>query len=85
MKKLFMTAVAVPAFTLAGCVSTPTPPDLSQSHPANPQAAQSIYPMASPFLMTETNLAAVKPLPDAAEHTHDASRKPATPHKHDRN
>jgi len=85
MKKLFMTAVAVPAFALAGCVSTPTPPDLSQSHPANPQAAQSSYPLPSPFLMTETNLAAVKPLPGAAEHQHDAPRKPATPHKHDRN
>ena len=85
MKKLFTVALAVVAFGPAGCVSTPTPPDLSQSHPANPQAAQSSYPLPSPFLMTETNLAAVKPLPGAAEHQHDAPRKPATPHKHDRN
>ncbi len=85
MERQFTMALAVVAFGLAGCVSTPTPPDLSQSHPANPQAAQGIYPMASPFLMTETNLAAVKPLPDAAEHRHDAPRKPASPHKHDRN
>ena len=48
------------ALALAGCVSTPSAPDTSGAHPANPQAAQSDYPMPQAWLLNITNKVEVK-------------------------
>ena len=59
------------ALTLAGCVSTPMPPDSSASHPANPQAASSPVPPLQPGLLAITNMVMVKPVTNAPpEHQH---------------
>lgn len=73
--------ISVAALALAGCVGTPTPSELLQLHPANPQAAQGTYPPLTPSLMSATNLVMVTPLPDLPEHAHDAQPKPQTPDK----
>jgi len=56
---------------LAGCASTPMPPDSSASHPANPQAAQSPVAPLQPGLLTITNMVVVQPVTEpASEHQH---------------
>ncbi len=60
---LFLSFVAL---ALAGCASTPPAPDASESHPANPQAAQSGYPPPQPGLLSITNMVEVKPVPELA-------------------
>jgi hypothetical protein len=70
----------------AGCASTPPSPDMSESHPANPQAAQSPVPPFEPTLLAVTNMVMVKPVTEPApEHQHGQDAKPetATPPKHD--
>ena len=54
MKKLFYPILAVIALT--GCVSGTMSSKLSESHPANPAAAEASYPPLAPFLMADTNL-----------------------------
>ena len=82
VKKLFA-LLLVPA--LAGCASTPMPPDSSASHPANAQAAQGIVPPAAPMLMALTNMVMVKPVTEPApehQHGHEAhDTKPKTEEK----
>lgn len=75
--------ISAAALALAGCVSNPAP-DLAQSHPANPEGAQSVYPPHVPFLMTATNLV-MKPLTEPTpEHQHSHEQhgtKPKTEEK----
>ena len=73
------------AIALGGCVSTPPPPDLPASHPANPQAAQSPVPPLQPGLLAITNIVMVKPVTNAPpehQHGHDQHEtKPKTEEK----
>ena len=62
-QKLFLSFVAL---ALAGCASTSPAPDASESHPANPQAAQSDYPLPQPGLLSITNMVEVKPATESA-------------------
>ncbi len=79
------------ALVLVGCVSGTTSSKLPESHPANPAAAQAIYPPLAPFLMADTNLVAMansstkNSSTNAPEHEHHQEAKPEakTPHKHD--
>ena len=72
------------ALGVAGC-ATPIPPDSSDSHPANAQAAQGTVPPPVPMLMNVTNMVMVKPVTDAApEHQHGHEQhetKPKTEEK----
>jgi len=61
---VFMTIFT--ALLVAGCASTMTDIKLSESHPANPGAAQASYPPSTPFLMAGTNLVVTKPLAGTA-------------------
>lgn len=72
--KLFLSFVAL---ALAGCASTPSAPDASESHPANPQAAQSDYPLPQPRLLSITNMVEVKPAtePVPGHEGHDTKPK----------
>ena len=71
MKKQLMVTVPILALAVAGCVSTPLPPDSSASHPANPQAASSPVPPLQPGLLAITNMVMVKPVTNAPpEHQH---------------
>ena len=57
------------ALGVTGCASTPTPPDSSDSHPANAEAAQGAVPPPVPLLMNVTNMVIVKPaIEPAPEH-----------------
>ena len=76
-QKLFLSFVAL---ALAGCASTPQAPDASESHPANPHAAQSDYPLPQPGLLTITNMVEVKPAesatgPEPGHEGHDTKPK----------
>ena len=74
------------ALALTGCVSGTISSNPSGSHPANPDAAQAGYPPLAPFLMADTNLAAMaNSSTNAPEHEHHQEAKPEskTPHKHD--
>lgn len=69
------------ALAVAGCASVP-PPDLSASHPANPQAAEGTVPLTVPILMSVTNMVMTKPItepPPEHQHGHEAHEaKPQT-------
>ena len=68
------------ALAVAGCASTPTPPDSSDSHPANPHAAQGTVPPPVPMLMNVTNMVMVKPVTEPApEHQHGHEQHEAKP------
>ena len=54
------------AVVLAGCASTPPPPDSSASHPANPQAAPSPVPAWQPGILAITNMVMLKPVTESA-------------------
>lgn len=70
------------ALALVGCISTPPMPDAFNSHPANPHAAQSNYPLPQPALLGITNMVMVKPVTDpASEHQHGSGAKPRTEEK----
>jgi len=74
------------ALALTGCVSGTMSSNPSESHPANPDAAQASYPPLAPFLMADTNLVAMpNRTTNAPEHEHHPDAKPesTTPHKHD--
>ena len=59
------------ALGVAGCTSTPLPPDSSDAHPANAHAAPGALPPLVPMLMNATNLVMVKPvIAPAPEHPH---------------
>ena len=76
------------AFALTGCVSGTTSRNLSESHPANPAAAQPTYPPLAPFLMADTNLVVMTSASTNASeggHEHHAKPEAATPHKHEHN
>jgi len=78
--------ILILALVLVGCVSGTTSSKLPESHPANPAAAQAIYPPLAPFLMADTNLVAMaNSSTNAPEHEHHQEAKPEakTPHKHD--
>lgn len=79
------TLTILAAVVLTGCVSTPTPPDSSTSHPANPQAASSPVPPPQAGLLAITNLVMVKPVSEPApEHKHGHEKhdtKPKTEEK----
>ena len=80
MKHKFRFLAPLLALGVAGCASTPTPPDSSDSHPANAHAAQSTVPPPVPMLMNVTNLVMVKPVTEPApEHQHET--KPKTEEK----
>lgn len=84
MKPIYPLTILAAA-ALAGCVSTPTTPDSSTSHPANPQAASSPVPPFQPGLLAVTNLVMVKPVTEPApEHQHGHEKhdtKPMTEEK----
>ena len=71
--------------TVAGCASTPMPPDSSDSHPANAHAAQGTVAPPVPVLMNVTNIVMVKPVTEPApEHQHGHEQhqtKPKTEEK----
>jgi hypothetical protein len=74
------------ALALTGCVRAAMPSKLSESHPANPAAAQPSYSPLAPFLMADTNLVAMtNASTNAPEHEHPQNAKPEStiPHKHD--
>ena len=73
-QELFLSLVAL---ALAGCASMPPAPDVSDSHPANPKAARSDYPLPQPGLLSITNMVEVKPAtePAAGHEGHDAKPK----------
>lgn len=76
------------AFALTGCVSGTTSRNLSESHPANPAAAQATYPPLAPFLMADTNLVVMTPASTNApehEHQHEAKPESETTPKHEHN
>lgn len=70
--------VAVLSLMLAGCVSTPPPPDSSASHPANAQAAEGTLPPPVLRLLNITNLVMVKPVTEAAPQSHQHETTPNT-------
>jgi len=73
------------ALALTGCVSGMMSSNPSESHPANPDAAQASYPPLAPFLMADTNLVAMaNSSTNAPEHEHHQEAKPEskTPQKH---
>jgi hypothetical protein len=79
MKKQFILLFAS-AGLLAGCVNLSSSPPLGDEHPANPNANVSSSEPVKPFLMTATNLSALRledlPKPvDASEHDHGAHAK----------
>jgi PBP1b-binding outer membrane lipoprotein LpoB len=72
--------ICAAALALAGCVSTPAPPVLSASHPANPQAASSPLPPPQPGLLAITNMVIVKPVTGPTpEHHHGHNQHDAKP------
>ena len=77
-------SIALP-LGLAGCASTPAPPDTAANHPANAQAAASPVPPLQPSLLTITNMVMVKPVTEPApehQHGHEAHEaKPGTEEK----
>ena len=77
--------LAFGATVFAGCISTPTQPDSSESHPANPQAAASPIPPLKSGLLTITNLVMATPATNApSEHEHghgEHETKPKTEEK----
>jgi hypothetical protein len=86
MKKPIRAIFIFTTLVLTGCVSAPSDLHLSESHPANPAAAQAAHTSAAPFLMAETNLVIMKPVPTHApehEHDHDANPETGTPPEHD--
>ena len=74
------------ALALTGCMSGTTAMKLSESHPANPAAAQASDPPLTPFLMADTNLVVMTATstnaPEAGHEQH-AKPQPETPHKHE--
>ena len=64
MRPIYLPSLLV-AIALAGCVSTPLPPDSSVSHPANPQADSSPVTPLQPGLLAITNMVMVKPVTNA--------------------
>lgn len=67
------------ALALAGCASV-SPPDSSDSHPANARAAQGHVPPLVPMLMSLTNMVMVKPVTEPApEHQHGHEQHEAKP------
>jgi hypothetical protein len=88
MKKRFIWSVFASVSLLTGCVNLSSSPPLPEDHPASPNAGVSASEAAKPFLMSATNLAALRleDLPkaaDASAHdhsghaTHDAHAVPA--------
>ena len=76
------------AFALTGCVSGTTGMKLSESHPANPAAAQASDPPLAPFLLADTNLVVMTTAStNAPESGHEQHAKPEakTPQKHEHN
>ncbi len=63
------------ALGLAGCMSVPTPPDSSDSHPANAHAAEGVVPPPISMLMSLTNMGTKetvsRPVP---EHQHESTQ-----------
>lgn len=85
LPKPILLTVTLPLL-LAGCASTPPSPDMSESHPANPQAAQSPVPPFEPTLLAVTNMVMIKPVTEPApehQHGHEAKPATATPPKHE--
>ncbi|MEQ2005563.1 MAG: hypothetical protein ABMA26_02095 [Limisphaerales bacterium] len=83
MKPIHALSIFIAA-ALAGCVSTPPPPDSSASHPANPQGTASPVPPMQPDLLTLTNLVMLKPSTNAPlehQHGHGQQAKPKTEEK----
>ena len=79
---LFITLV------LTGCMSGTKGMKLSESHPANPAAAQASDPPLTPFLMADTNLVVMTTAStNAPEGGHEQHAKPEakTPQKHEHN
>jgi hypothetical protein len=79
MKKQFILVVASLGL-VTGCVNLASSPPLAENHPANANADIRGTEPAKPFLMTATNLAALKledlPKPiDASEHDNSAHAK----------
>ena len=80
MKHILKLLAPLLALTVAGCASTPTPPDSSDSHPANARAAQGTVPPPVPMLMNVTNMAMVKTVTEPArEHQHGHELHEAKP------
>ena len=76
------------ALMLTGCMSGTTGMKLSESHPANPAAAEAIYPPLAPFLLADTNLFVMTTTStNAPEGGHEQHAKPETktPQKHEHN
>ena len=79
------------ALMLAGCMSGTSAMKLSESHPANPAAAQAAYPPLAPFLMADTNLVVMMTTtstnaPEKGHEGHPNGKPEAkTPQKHDHN
>ena len=84
MRTIYPLSIFV-AVALAGCVSAPTPPDSSASHPANPHAAASPVEPLQPGLLAITNMVMLKPVTNAPpEHQHGHGQpetKPKTEEK----
>jgi len=67
------------ALSLAGCASAPTPPDTSDSHPANPRAAIGAA-SATPSLMAAPTAEPAPPTMKPTDgHTHDHGQHGAMP------
>ena len=76
------------ALALTGCISGTTGMKLSESHPANPAAAEASDPPLAPFLMTDTNLVVMTTAStNAPKGGHEQHAKPETktPQKHEHN
>ena len=76
------------ALALTGCVSGTTGMKLSESHPANPAAAQASDPPLTPFLMADTNLVVMTTTSTNAPgggHEQHAKPEAKTPQKHEHN
>ena len=79
MSPIFPLSILV-SVALAGCVSTPSPPDSSASHPANPQATASPVTPLQPGLLAITNMVMVKPVTNVpTEHQHGHEKHETKP------
>lgn len=89
MKKQDIWPVLASLGLLTGCVNLTSWPALPEDHPANANAVESTSEAAKPFLMSATNLAALKleDLPKRADATahnhgnHGDHKAPAAPAK----
>ena len=76
----------IATLALTGCATGPVASTLSESHPANPAAAEASYPPLAPFLLADTNLVVMTPAStNASEGGHEQHAKPQseTPHKNE--